>query len=78
MLNLDLLDIIHDMGLEDIFSKCPIRKYQNPSTTKDAMTSLDAVDLNNRERTRRLIDQYQDYIDREKAKKRGEKLIGQG
>lgn len=66
------------MGLKDILSQCPFRMYQNPSTTKDAMTALGAVDLNNRERTRRQIDQYQEDVDREKAKKRGEKLIGQG
>lgn len=66
------------MGLKEIFSICPIRKYQNPSTTKDAIEALMALDINKQVLTRMLIDQYQEEIDREKAKKRGEKLIGQG
>jgi len=66
------------MGLKEIFSQCPIKRYQNPSTTKDAMDAFMALSLNDQILTRMLINQYQEEIDREKAKKRGEKLIGQG
>lgn len=66
------------MGLKEIFSQCPIKRYQNPATTKDAIEALMALDINKQVLTRMLIDQHQEEIDREKAKKRGEKLIGQG